>query len=95
MAERVKRWAYPIVMATMAVGIVIEASLLVPVIQKQAEASRAGADARVRQCELAPISDKQEQWFHASGVISYEELQKYREGAPSAEECAALGVRPR
>jgi hypothetical protein len=49
-----------------------------------------GQKARIRQCELAPISEKTYRWFKASGVITHEELQKFRAGAPSREECAAL-----
>jgi hypothetical protein len=88
-----KGWAYPIIMAVMATGIVIEAFLLVPVVQRQSELSQAGADARQRQCELAPISEKTYRWFHASGVITWEELQKFRAGAPSKAECAELLAR--
>jgi hypothetical protein len=65
-----KGWAYPIIMAVMATGIVIEAFLLVPVIQRQSEASRAGQDARVTQCRVRPVTIRKENWFHASGVTS-------------------------
>jgi hypothetical protein len=57
--------------------------------QVRSQAS-SGESARARQCELAPISEKEQRWFHASGVITFEELKKYRKGIPSKAECAEL-----
>lgn len=86
----VRSWAAPVLMTVMAVGITVEAALLVPVIKKQSEQAAAGNDARLRQCAIAPVSEKQQLWFRDHGVITAQDLRMYRRGAPSPQECAAI-----
>lgn len=88
--RRVRDWAYPVLMAAMAVGIVVEAILLVPVMQNQAEQSKSGQQARMTQCQVRPVTIKKENWFHASGVTSEKERQLVLAALPSREECTAL-----
>lgn len=58
-------------------------------VQVRGQASQ-GAQARTVQCKVRPIQIQQERWFHASGVISYEELQQFIAALPSPKQCAEL-----
>ena len=65
-------------------------AFLIPVIKRQSEQASAGNDARIRQCFIAPVIDKEQRWFLAHGVITERDLRMYRRGAPSRSTCRAL-----
>jgi hypothetical protein len=54
----VRVWAPTVVMVLMAIGIVVEGVLLIPVIQRQATQSEDGRKARVTQCAREPVLRK-------------------------------------
>jgi hypothetical protein len=58
MTKSVRVWAPTLVMILMAVGIVVEGVLLIPVIQRQATQSEDGRKARVTQCQREPVLRK-------------------------------------
>lgn len=70
-------WAYPVLMAAMAVGIVIEAAFLIPVVQQQAKDAKAGVAARERQQKVFPVSCKLYVDAKRRGVISRADLEVF------------------
>jgi hypothetical protein len=54
----VRVWVPTVVMVLMAIGIVVEGVLLIPVIQRQATQSEDGRKARVTQCAREPVLRK-------------------------------------
>ena len=88
--HRLRGWGLPIMLSFMALMITVETALLVPVMVKQSDQAQAGSDARARQCSIAPVSDKEQRWFLANGVITERDLAMYRRGAPSRHECADI-----
>lgn len=55
--------------------------------------ANAGRQARQRQCETAPVSEKEQAWFHERHVITDADLLMYQRGAPSLADCAAVSNR--
>lgn len=72
--RQLRAWAYPILMAVMAIGIMVEASFLIPVVQRQAKDAEAGLAARERQQQVFPVSCKLYLDAKRRGVITAEDL---------------------
>lgn len=90
-AKRVARvWWLPAAVAFLGVVIAVNYALLIPALKKQAEATEAGRQARVRQCETKPIARRVYSWLETQGVISEAELELFLEGAPSDAVCQQI-----
>lgn len=79
--SRIRTWGYPLVMALMAAGIVVNFTLLVPLIGQVAMQSSEGQDARIRQQAVYPVSVKLYEDAERRGVIGPRELACFKDSS--------------
>jgi hypothetical protein len=78
----IRVWTPTVLMVLMAVGIVVEGVLLVPVVQRQAMQSEDGRRARVTQCAREPVFRKLVVAANRFHLVTAADLEAFKRTAP-------------
>ena len=81
MVQWLRTWGFPTAMGLMALGIVVNFTLLIPLISRVSTASSEGQEARARQQAVFPVSLKVYEDAFDRGVITLRELACFRSSA--------------